>query len=220
MFRALFDLRRRFAWSYLPPMAVYLAAGISGMTAIVGTFFVKEQFGFSATFLAALGFWAGIPWTLKMPLGHVVDLIWRWKGLLVLIGAAFISFSMLVMYALIAHPNLIAGFASAEAWYVAATLAAPIGYVLQDVVADAMTVEAVPTIDESGHPYPEDRIKAMHTTMQTLGRVATVCGVIAVAALLRLFRVSTGCQMRKRRKPTPTSTSWASQFRQFRSSAW
>lgn len=164
-------------------MAVYLAAGISGLTAIVGTFFVKEHFGFSATFLAALGFWAGIPWTLKMPLGHLVDLIWRWKGALVFIGAAFISFSMLVMYALAARPSLVAGFASAEAWYVVASLAAPIGYVLQDVVADAMTVEAVPTIDESGRPYPEDRIKAMHTTMQTLGRVATVCGVIAVAAL-------------------------------------
>ena len=118
-----------------------------------------------------------------MPLGHLVDLIWRWKGILVFFGAAFISFSMLVMYALVANPNLITGFASAEAWYVVASLLAPVGYVLQDVVADAMTVEAVPTIDERGRPYPEDRIKAMHTTMQTLGRVATVSGLIVVAVL-------------------------------------
>ena len=41
---------------------VYLAAGISGLTGIVGTFFVKEYLGLSAAFLAALGFWAGIPW--------------------------------------------------------------------------------------------------------------------------------------------------------------
>ena len=164
-------------------MAVYLAAGVSGLTAIVGTFFVKEQLGLSATFLAALGFWAGIPWTLKMPLGHLVDLIWRWKGVLVVLGAAFITFSMLVMYALVANPNFITGLASAEAWYVVANLAAPVGYVLQDVVADAMTVEAVPTIDECGRPYPEDRIKAMHTTMQTLGRVAMIFGLIVVAVL-------------------------------------
>jgi len=55
---------------------VYVAAGISGLTAIVGTFFVKEYLGLSAEFLAGLGFWAGIPWALKMPLGHVVWAMW------------------------------------------------------------------------------------------------------------------------------------------------
>ena len=44
------DLGRQFRLSYLPPLMVYLAAGISGLTAIVGTFFVKEHFGFSAAF--------------------------------------------------------------------------------------------------------------------------------------------------------------------------
>ena len=46
------------------------AAGIPGLTGIVGTFFVKEYLGLSAAFLAALAFWAGIPWALKMPVGH------------------------------------------------------------------------------------------------------------------------------------------------------
>ena len=55
---------------------IYLAAGISGLTGIVGTFFVKDYLNLSAAFLAGLGFWAGIPWALKMPLGHLVDLIW------------------------------------------------------------------------------------------------------------------------------------------------
>ena len=36
------DLGRQFKWSYLPPLMVYVAAGISGLTGIVGTFFVKE----------------------------------------------------------------------------------------------------------------------------------------------------------------------------------
>ena len=82
---------------------VYLAAGISGLTGIVGTFFVKEYLGLSAAFLAALGFWAGIPWALKMPVGHLVDLIWRWKAWLVYFGAALIAASLAIMIGLIEH---------------------------------------------------------------------------------------------------------------------
>lgn len=67
--RGPFALGRDLRLSYLPPLMVYLAAGISGLTAIVGTFFVKEYLGLSAEFLAALGFWAGLPWALKMPVG-------------------------------------------------------------------------------------------------------------------------------------------------------
>ena len=36
----------------MPPLMVYLAAGISGLTAIVGTFFVKDYLNLSAGFLA------------------------------------------------------------------------------------------------------------------------------------------------------------------------
>ncbi len=74
------ELGRQIRVDYLPPLMVYAAAGISGLTAIVGTFFIKEYLGLSAEFLAMLGFWAGIPWVLKMPLGHLVDLIWPWKS--------------------------------------------------------------------------------------------------------------------------------------------
>ncbi len=179
----IFDLGRQFRFSYLPPLMVYLAAGVSGLTAIVGTFFVKEQFGFTAAFLAGLGFWAGIPWALKMPLGHLVDLIWRWKAVLVYLGATLIALSLAIMYGLILHADRLAAMMSVEAWYVLGALLAPVGYVLQDVVADAMTVEAVPTVDGQGHAYPEETIKAMHTTMQTLGRVAIISGSVAVAAL-------------------------------------
>ena len=49
-------LGREMRLSYLPPLMVYVAAGISGLTAIVGTFFVKEYLGLSVEFLAALGF--------------------------------------------------------------------------------------------------------------------------------------------------------------------
>jgi hypothetical protein len=53
--------------------------------------------------------------------------------------------------------------------------------VLQDATADAMTVEAVPHVREDGSPVPEAELKAMHTTMQTLGRVAIIGGTVLVA---------------------------------------
>ncbi len=177
------DLARQLRWSYLPPLLVYLAAGVSGLTAIVGTFFIKEYLGLSAAFLAGLGFWAGIPWALKMPLGHLVDLLWRWKALLVYLGAALIALSIGIMYGLIAHTEWMTGFMAIEAWYVTSALLAPTGYVVQDVVADAMTVEAVPTADAQGRPYPDAEVKAMHTTMQTLGRFAIISGLAAVSAV-------------------------------------
>jgi hypothetical protein len=177
------DLGRQLRWSYLPPLMVYLAAGVSGLTSIVGIFFIKEYLDLSAAFLAGLAFWAGIPWTLKMPIGHLVDLIWRRKALLVYVGASLIAVSIGLMYAIIAHTEAMAGIMKVEVWFVIATILAPTGYVVQDVVADAMTVEAVPTIDEQGKPYPDSEIKLMHTTMQTLGRVAIIGGFVAVAAL-------------------------------------
>ena len=177
------DLGRQLRWSYLPPLMVYLAAGISSLTAIVGTFFVKDYLGLSAAFLAGLTFWAGIPWALKMPLGHLVDLIWRWKAALVWLGAGLIAASVAIMYALIAHIEAVTAIMSADAWYVMAALLAPTGYVVQDVVADAMTVEAVPTFDENGKKFAETDVKAMHTTMQTLGRFAIISGTVAVSVV-------------------------------------
>lgn len=179
----IFELARELRWSYLPPLMVYLSAGVWGLTAIVGIFFVKEYLGLSAVFLATLGFWAGIPWALKMPLGHLVDLIWPWKSLLVYLGAIFVALSLGIMYGLIVHTEAMSEVMSVEAWYVLSTLLAPLGHITQDVVADAMTIEAIPLVDDLGNPYPDDEIKLMHTTMQTLGRVAVVFGNIVVALM-------------------------------------
>jgi len=177
------ELGRELRLSYLPPLMVYMAAGVSGLTGIVGTFFVKDYLGLSAAFLAALGFWAGIPWALKMPLGHLVDLIWRWKSLLVYVGAGLIAVSLLIMVFLIGSREAMTAIMPAGAWYVLSVLLAPVGYVVQDAVADAMTVEAVPRVDAEGKPIDPAARKLMHTTMQTLGRVAIIGGSVLVAAI-------------------------------------
>jgi hypothetical protein len=181
--RTFVDLFRQVRWSFLPPLMVYFAAGISALTAIVGTFFVKEYLGLSAEFLAALSFWAGLPWALKMPLGHLVDLVWRWKALLVYFGAILIAASLIIMYALIMHTEAMRQILSVDTWFVVSSLLAPAGYVVQDTVADAMTVEAVPTVDPEGRLLSEEETKALHTTMQTLGRIALIGGLVFVAVL-------------------------------------
>jgi hypothetical protein len=177
------ELGREMRITYLPPLMVYMAYGVSGLTGIVGTFFVKDYLGLSAEFLAALGFWVGIPWALKMPLGHLVDLIWRWKAWLVYLGAALIATSLLIMVFLIGHRDAMTAIMPAGVWYVLSSLLAPVGYVIQDAVADAMTVEAVPRVHDDGRLIDPAARKLMHTTMQTLGRVAIIGGLIVVAAI-------------------------------------
>ncbi|MFD0911314.1 MULTISPECIES: hypothetical protein [Ruegeria] len=181
--RTFVDLVQQLQWSYLPPLMVYFAAGVSGLTSVVGAFFLKDYLDLSASFVAGLAFWAGIPWILKMPLGHVVDLFWRWKSLLILFGASLITLSLLTMYGLVTAPAQMSSFMPLEDWYVVALLLAPSGYAIQDVVADAMTVEAVPKVDQHGLPFSPEETRAQHTTMQTLGRVSIISGFAAVAAV-------------------------------------
>ncbi len=180
--RNIIDLGRQMRISYLPPLMVYVAYGISGLTAIAGTFFVKDYLGLSAEALAALGFWVGLPWALKMPVGHMVDLLWRYKGWLVAFGASLLASSLLIMIGLLADRMAMEAIMPGDRWFILASLLAPIGYVVQDVVADAMTVEAVPRLDDDGHPIPEAERRVGHTTMQTLGRVAIIGGSVIVSA--------------------------------------
>ncbi len=187
--RNILELGREMRLSYLPPLMVYVAAGVSSLTGIVGTFFVKDYLNLSAAFLATLSFWVVIPWSLKMGLGHIVDLLWRFKSGLLFVGASLIAASLLIMVGLVSHRDAMAGVFSVEVWFVVSALLAPIGYVLQDAVADAMTVEAVPHIDEQGQAIEPERLKLMHTTMQTLGRVAIIGGSVFVA-LLNIYAFS------------------------------
>ena len=71
--RNILELGRELRLSYLPPLMVYRAAGVSGLTGIVGTFFVKDSSACRRpSRRARLG---GHPGALKMPIGHLVDLM-------------------------------------------------------------------------------------------------------------------------------------------------
>ncbi len=117
---------REMRLSYVPPLMVYFAAGISGFTGIVESFYVKKELGLSAVFLAGLGFWAGLPWAFKMPIGHLVDLFWRRKALFVYFGALLMAISLLIMVGLTGYRSQMEQFLTAGTWYVISTLLAPV----------------------------------------------------------------------------------------------
>lgn len=177
-FAALRQLNRR----SLPPLLVYLAAGASGFTAIAEAFWVREKLGLEAGALLALAAWLTVPWTLKMVFGHLVDtvpLLGSRRRAYILLGA------LLQCGALLALAAAAAGLAgvAAETVYVAASLLAVVGLVVQDCVADAMTTEVVDRTAPDGSPRDPALVQAELGDVQVLGRIALMGGAFAVAGL-------------------------------------
>ncbi|MAJ24323.1 MAG: hypothetical protein CMP36_02305 [Rickettsiales bacterium] len=174
----------KFKLIYLPPLLIYASAGISGITGIVGIFFIKDFLNLSAAFIASIGFWAGIPWSLKMPVGFLIDKYWNFKHYFVYLGAFIISVSLIIMYGVLVHTNDMQILLSVEAWFILSSILTPVGYVLQDVVADAMTVEAVePNLKNNTRNLINEEIKAEHTLVQLYGRFAIIFGSLLVGLI-------------------------------------
>ena len=172
-------------WVYIPPLLIYVSAGVSGLTNIVGVFYLKDYLNLSASFIASLGFWIGIPWSLKMPVGFLVDKYWRIRDYLVYLGSLIIFISLLIMFLLLTDRSFMEIYFEAEKWYIISAILTPIGYVIQDVVADAMTVEAV-----EGRFKKSNRnnktiklIKKEHTLLQMYGRFAIILGSLIVSII-------------------------------------
>lgn len=172
--------RVEFSWHYLSPLLVYFAAGFSGITTIATTFFVKERLSLSAEFLAALAFWVGLPWTLKVPAGHAVDLFWRFKPVLILTGAVLVATQQAIMLTLLRPEGGLPQWLAPATWFVVAAALGPIGFMLQDTVADAMTVDAVRHTTASGPPPTAEEIARRHSAMQSFGRMAIIAGTVLV----------------------------------------
>ena len=105
------------------------------------------------------------------------------------------------MFFLIQYKSEMIAIFSAETWFVISTLLAPIGFVLQDVVADAMTVEAVPKTDDQGNEISFNELKSMNVSMQLLGRVSIIFGTLLVS-MINLFVFSNSSDMTELEKVT------------------
>ena len=172
---------KAFKIRYLPLLTIYFAYGASFFIGVTDTFFVKKQLGFSAASIMTIGVWLSLPWTIKMVFGQLVDSV-RLFGSnrlsYILIAASMMIFSSLLLAGLAGHWHWITALGSAYSIYLFAMLINVIGVVLQDVVADAMSVEVVERKGRSPADIEHDL-----TMVQLLGRLAVSFAMFLVIGL-------------------------------------
>lgn len=176
-------LRRNLKPSMAAPMLLYLPSGVSGISSIVIAFFVKDMLDFSSVFLASLSFWAGIPWALKVPIGHLLDLSWRWRRWYLAGGITLVGASLIILIALLEKPLILEHWLPIKVWYVLASVLGPVGFLLQDVVADALSVSAVVTDTYNDTGGIQGDQEDGHVFVQSAGRVISLLGGIFVGLI-------------------------------------
>ena len=179
----LFDLLRAIRRAWVPLLVVYFAYGALGLIDISRDFWVKESLHLSPAELASLGVWLGLPWTIKMVFGQLVDslaLFGSRRRAYLLLGAALMAAGLLVLAG--ASGGWLRVLPPAGL-YVLGNLLLVLGVVVQDVVADAMTTEVVARTGADGAARDEDAVRAELATVQLLGRVALSVGILSVAGL-------------------------------------
>jgi len=170
---------KHFRLKYLPLLMVYFAYGASGISGVAETFWVKEQLKLSAAALVSLGVWLSIPWTIKMVFGQLVDsvpIFGSQRRAYVYIGAAFIAAGTILLIGLAGDYSW-ARFSSKENVYIISAFLSVIGFVIQDVTADAMSTEVV------DRNQPEEKVQEELAYVQILGRLAISLAGVMVAGL-------------------------------------
>lgn len=181
--RAVLTPIQAFRWAYLPPMMVYFAYGVLGITAVADQFWVKKALQMTPADLAGLSVWLTLPWAVKMVFGEIVDsvpIFGNQRSSYIVIGASLIATSLL-MLAGVSSGYLT--FASPDRIYKFAAILSVFGVVLQDVVADAMTTEVVERTNPDGTAPAESDIETDLAMVQILGRLALSFGLFSVAGL-------------------------------------
>jgi hypothetical protein len=172
-----------FRLGYVPVVVVYFAYGALGLIDVPRDLWIKEHLTLTPAELAGIGVWLGLPWTIKMVFGELVDsvpLFGSQRSAYVLIGASFTASGMVTLAG--AAGGWLA-FLNPDGLYVLGAMMIVIGTVIQDVVADAMSTEVVPRTDAEGNPRPDGDVRAELGMVQVLGRIALSIGILAVAGL-------------------------------------
>ena len=146
--------------AYLPVLITYFAYGASGITSVAALYFQKDALGITPAEAAAIAFWVGLPWSMKMVVGVSSDVypIFGSRRKAYLLVGTLCSFG--------GYAYLALGVSSKTA-YLAAVVLVAVGFMIQDVVADALSVEVARSDEEIGH-------------VQTLGRISLLVGTISV----------------------------------------
>jgi MFS family permease len=161
-----------FRSAYLPILGTYFCYGASSVTAVALLYFEKDTLKLTPAAAAGIAFWLGLPWSMKMVAGVASDvypIAGSRRGAYLLLGAL----CSLAGYA------WLAAAVQSKATYLAASILVTVGLMIQDVVADALSVEVARTDEEMGQ-------------IQTLGRMFTLAGGIGVGYLSGFLAGSIG----------------------------
>ena len=149
--------------AHLPVLVPYFCYGASAITSVALIFFEKNTLALTPAAAAEIAFWLGLPWSMKMVAGVASD---AWpihgsrRGAYLLIGCAASLAGYLALATIVRGPGT----------YLLASLLVAVGFMIQDVVADALSVEVA----------RDDREIAQ---IQTWGRIALLVGGISVSYL-------------------------------------
>src|SRR5262249_16604586 len=132
----------------------------------------KDALALSPGEVAHVAFWANLPWSMKMVAGAASDafpILGDRRGPY-LLGGALLSVG--------GYAALATAVATKTA-YLAATVVIAVGFMIQDVVADALSVEVTENDEEVAD-------------VQTLGRMALLAGTVAVGYLSGVLAAALG----------------------------
>jgi hypothetical protein len=152
-----------FRLAYLPILVTYFCYGASAITAIALVFFEKDTLSLTPAEAASVAFWVGLPWSMKMVAGVASD---RHP----LFGSRRASYLTLGALGSLAGYAGLATTVDSKPMYLLASVLVAAGFMVQDAVADAMSVEVARSDEEVGH-------------IQALGRMALLTGTISVGYL-------------------------------------
>lgn len=168
-------LRRLFGGlrlAYLPVLVPYFCYGASTVTAVALLYFEKQTLGLTPAEAAQIAFWLGLPWSMKMVAGVSSDaypIFGSRRGAYLLLGAG----------ASLAGYLALATVVGSKTAYLVATVGIAVGFMVQDVIADALSVEVARDDEELGQ-------------IQTLGRMAVLLGGISVGYLSGVLAAAIG----------------------------
>ncbi len=151
----------RIAWT--PILLTYFCYGASAISGLAELFFQKEVLNLAPAEAAGIAFWVSLPWSMKMVAGVASDVY-------PLFGSRRAAYLLLGVGCSLAGYVLLATMVSTTGAYLAAALLITVGFMVQDVVADALSVEVAENDEEIGQ-------------IQTLGRMALLLGGISVGYL-------------------------------------
>jgi hypothetical protein len=160
--------------AHLPVLVPYFCYGASAITAVALVFFEKTTLGLTPADAASVAFWLGLPWSMKMVAGVASDawpILGSRRGAYLLVGCAASLVGYLAM-ATVVHTR---------GAYLLAMVLVTIGFMMQDVVADALSVEVARDEQEIAQ-------------IQTWGRIALLLGGISVSYLGGVLADSIGAR--------------------------